>query len=259
MWQRLLVPVRKKSIVRYDLLDRLQITFFLISHLALLLHFVTFESFRIVSLNVAQVETLTIDATNANRAAKAAEAAVAEFKAGNVPDNTSAATTAASGASDASVATGDLLPGLDSDSSAGGGNGDLLGYVAPSAASVMIEGGEVNQNDGSSGAAAAAADANSAAGAATNTAAPATAAATTPTLESLEAALDSANEEAASASLARGDALARQKEAHAEAAAALEQVGRDCLFSFSYLDTSFVRFLSSEGCAILHILTYFTS
>jgi hypothetical protein len=78
-------------------------------------------------------------------------------------------------------------------------------------------------------------------------------------LESLEAALDSANEEAASASLARGDALARQKEAHAEAAAALEQVGRDCLFSFSYLDTSFVRFLSSEGCAILHILTYFTS
>ena len=259
MWQRLLVPVRKKSIVRYDLLDRLQITFFLISHLALLLHFVTFESFRIVSLNVAQVETLTIDATNANRAAKAAEAAVAEFKAGNVPDNTSAATTAASGASDASVATGDLLPGLDSDSSAGGGNGDLLGYVAPSAASVMLEGGEVNQNDGSSGAGAAAADANSAAGAATNTAAPATAAATTPTLESLEAALDSANEEAASASLARGDALARQKEAHAEAAAALEQVGRDCLFSFSYLDTSFVRFLSSEGCAILHILTYFTS
>ena len=212
-----------------------------------------------MSLNVAQVETLTIDATNANRAAKAAEAAVAEFKAGNVPDNTSAATTAASGASDASVATGDLLPGLDSDSSAGGGNGDLLGYVAPSAASVMLEGGEVNQNDGSSGAAAAAADANSAAGAATNTAAPATAAATTPTLESLEAALDSANEEAASASLARGDALARQKEAHAEAAAALEQVGRDCLFSFSYLDTSFVRFLSSEGCAILHILTYFTS
>jgi len=259
MWQRLLVPVRKKSIVRYDLLDRLQITFFLISHLALLLHFVTFESFRIVSLNVAQVETLTIDATNANRAAKAAEAAVAEFKAGNVPDNTSAATTAASGSADASVATGGLLPGLNSDSTAGGGNGDLLGYVAPSAASVMIEGGEVNQNDGSSGAAAAAADANSAAGAATNTAAPATAAATTPTLESLEAALDSANEEAASASLARGDALARQKEAHAEAAAALEQVGRDCLFSFSYLDTSFVRFLSSEGCAILHILTYFTS
>jgi len=211
-----------------------------------------------VSLNVAQVETLTIDATNANRAAKAAEAAVAEFKAGNVPDNTSAATTAASGASDASVATGDLLPGLDSDSSAGGGNGDLLGYVAPSAASVMLEGGEVNQNDGSSGAGAAAADVTSAAGAATNTAA-AAAAATTPTLESLEAALDSANEEAASASLARGDALARQKEAHAEAAAALEQVGRDCLFSFSYLDTSFVRFLSSEGCAILHILTYFTS
>lgn len=253
------MPVRKKSIVRYDLLDRLQITFFLISHLALLLHFVTFESFRIVSLNVAQVETLTIDATNANRAAKAAEAAVAEFKAGNVPDNTSAATTAASGASDASVATGDLLPGLDSDSSAGGGNGDLLGYVAPSAASVMLEGGEVNQNDGSSGAGAAAADVTSAAGATTNTAAPAAAAATTPTLESLEAALDSANEEAASASLARGDALARQKEAHAEAAAALEQVGRDCLFSFSYLDTSFVRFLSSEGCAILHILTYFTS
>lgn len=254
------MPVRKKSIVRYDLLDRLQITFFLISHLALLLHFVTFESFRIVSLNVAQVETLTIDATNANRAAKAAEAAVAEFKAGNVPDNTSAATTAASGASDASVATGDLLPGLDSDSSAGGGNGDLLGYVAPSAASVMLEGGEVNQNDGSSGAGAAAADVTSAAGAATNTAAAAAAAAaTTPNLESLEAALDSANEEAASASLARGDALARQKEAHAEAAAALEQVGRDCLFSFSYLDTSFVRFLSSEGCAILHILTYFTS
>ena len=253
------MPVRKKSIVRYDLLDRLQITFFLISHLALLLHFVTFESFRIVSLNVAQVETLTIDATNANRAAKAAEAAVAEFKAGNVPDNTSAATTAASGSADASVATGGLLPGLNSDSTAGGGNGDLLGYVAPSAASVMLEGGEVNQNDGSSGAGAAAADVTSAAGATTNTAAPAAAAATTPTLESLEAALDSANEEAASASLARGDALARQKEAHAEAAAALEQVGRDCLFSFSYLDTSFVRFLSSEGCAILHILTYFTS